>query len=406
MSVKIRIRNVQSIRDATLVVDGFTVVTGPNNSGKTASQRAVRGVFTNAPSGPLLRHGEDQLTVDLEFSDGNTIKWEKGDKVNRYTVNGKTLSAVGRGVPPEVSAIGVFPVKAGSDQLWPQIAEQFGGVLFLVDRPGSVVAEALSDVDKVGKLTDALRFSESDRRTSSSELKVRLTDLAGYEEEVNSFDGLHQAESEISKMELAFSEADETSRELASLSELKEKREALSDTILYLEGAPLSLLPSSSLLQEASDLQASLSEAQLLLFRKDGLSKEVSSLTGIHQVHIPDPGDSIRLCSSLKEAASLLTSLASSRSNHEKALTAHQAAEKIKLPSVENLQKVALMLQDLKDLERRLLEKKTSLRGEESSLTTAQENFESQATLVKDLLGEAGECPTCKTLCEGVHAST
>lgn len=108
----------------------------------------------------------------------------------------------------------------------------------------------------------------------------------------------------------------------------------------------------------------------------------------------------------MKEAASLLTSLASSRSNHEQALTAQQEAEKIKLPSVENLQKVSLMLQDLKDLERRLLEKKGALRGEESSLTTAQENFDSQVSLVKDLLGEAGECPTCKTLCEGVHATT
>jgi len=131
MPVRVRVQNFQSIEDAEVVIDGLTVITGPNNSGKSAFMRAIWGVFTNAPSGPLVRRGESHLTVDIEFGDGHSVRWEKGPKINQYTVDGKKLSNVGRGVPPEVAELGVQEIKGGSDRLWPQIARQFDGTLFL-----------------------------------------------------------------------------------------------------------------------------------------------------------------------------------------------------------------------------------------------------------------------------------
>ncbi len=41
--VKVRVKNFQSIREAEVEVKGLTVITGPNNSGKTAFMRAVKG---------------------------------------------------------------------------------------------------------------------------------------------------------------------------------------------------------------------------------------------------------------------------------------------------------------------------------------------------------------------------
>jgi DNA repair exonuclease SbcCD ATPase subunit len=205
MPLTVRVRNFQSIKDATLRVAGLTVITGPNNSGKTSVLRAIRGAFTNAPAGPLIRQGEGYLTVDLSFDDGQTVTWEKGHEkpdgkgkaINRYTINSKVLDGVGRGVPPEVEALGVREISGG---LWPQIAKQFDGTLFLVDRPGSVVAEALSDVERVGKLSDALRASESDRRTISSEIKVRRVDESRLQERVQKFDGLDPVLTQIDQL--------------------------------------------------------------------------------------------------------------------------------------------------------------------------------------------------------------
>ena len=190
MAVTARIQNFQSIVDVTIVIDGLTVITGTNHSGKTAVMRAIRGVFTNASAGPLVRHGCAHLSVALAFGDGTTILWEKGwekpsrngKTVNRYTINGKQIAAVGRCVPPEVEALGVREVQAASDRVWPQIADQFDGALFLVNRPGSAVAEALSDVERVGKLTTALKESEKDRRLVSAELKVRRKDVLAHKQ--------------------------------------------------------------------------------------------------------------------------------------------------------------------------------------------------------------------------------
>ncbi len=78
MAVTARIQNFQSIEDATIVIDGLTVITGTNNSGKTSVMRAIRGVFTNATAGPLVRHGCAHLSVTLTFDDGTSVLWEKG----------------------------------------------------------------------------------------------------------------------------------------------------------------------------------------------------------------------------------------------------------------------------------------------------------------------------------------
>lgn len=196
--MRVRIRNFQSIKDAEIEISGFTVITGTNNSGKTSVMRAIRGVFTNAPAGPLLRRGEAYLSVTLHFDDGNTVTWEKGwekpdrkgKTVNRYIVNGKTLPNVGRSAPEEVRFLGVGEIRAGSDRIWPQIAEQVTGSLFLVDRPGSVMAEALSDVDRVGRLSSALRLSESDRRSVSDRLRIRREDLENARTNFAHYEGL------------------------------------------------------------------------------------------------------------------------------------------------------------------------------------------------------------------------
>ena len=188
MAVQVRVQNFQSIADASVSIDGLTVVTGANNSGKTAFMRAIRGVFTNAPPGPLVRHGCAHLSVALTFDDGTSVLWEKGwekpgrkgKTINRYTVNGKQIATVGRGVPPEVESLGVREISAASDRVWPQIAQQFDGTLFLVNRPGSAVAEALSDVERVGALSSALKASEKDRRSANAELKVRRKDVEGH----------------------------------------------------------------------------------------------------------------------------------------------------------------------------------------------------------------------------------
>lgn len=202
MTFHVKVRNFQSIAEAEVAVDGFTVITGSNNTGKTALMRAIRGVFTNPKGTAFVRHGEPFSSVDLQFDDAHVI-WEKGSKgVNRYVVNGLKLDKVGQAVPDEVAALGVRSFEAGGHTLWPQIAQQFVGQVFLTDKTGAVLAEAIADVDRVGRLNKAMKLCESDRRSAQSDIKLRREDVQRLEKELGEFDGLDDAVGLVEKAEV------------------------------------------------------------------------------------------------------------------------------------------------------------------------------------------------------------
>ena len=103
--------------------------------------------------------------------------------ITRQTAEGLVTDKIypGREVPSEVQALGVSSIEVGTQTVWPQIASQFSGQIFLLDQSGAVVAETIADVDRVGSLTDALRLCESDRKGLKSALEIRKTDLKGTE---------------------------------------------------------------------------------------------------------------------------------------------------------------------------------------------------------------------------------
>lgn len=401
MPVTIRIRNVQSIRDATLRVEGFTVVTGPNNSGKTASQRAVRGVFTNASPGPLVRHGESHLTVDLTFGDGHTVKWEKGEKVNRYTVDGKVLSTVGRGAPAEVTALGVHEIKAGSDRLWPQIAEQFGGTLFLVDRSGSVVAEALSDVDKVGRFTEALRLAESDRRSVGAELKVRRADLFAAEQELAGFDTLPGAVSQVERAEQALAEAESAGADLGILRALFNRKQAADVDIALLSSAPVDLVPKDA--SFAQDARTQAQDVARLVVEHARLSRETKRLAPIHSLVVPDPKPALDLAPELADLRAILGRLTAARAQRDRAQRHNEGAALVALTPSEvfaRVSKAGGILADMANCVTRRGAARTELATATRDLEAAKKNLALLTEEVNTLLGDRGECPVCHTFCD------
>jgi len=359
MAVRVRIKNFQSIEDAEIEVDGFAVVTGPNNSGKTALMRAIRGLFINAPPGPLVRHGTNYLSVELEFDDGTTILWEKGTEkpegkgatVNRYFVNGVKIEGVGRGAPPEIEALGVRQITAASHQVWPQIAQQFDGTLFLVDRPGSAVAEALSDVEKVGKLTGALKLSEKDKRANSSELTVRRKDVKALEAEVEQYLGLKDVTLQVAGLGATRTAAEQAGYALVGVRGLRDRYTEAFGTASVLSGF-VEDVPDP---KRATRLRDGLAACQGLRTRYRTALSEVAALAGAAAPDIPNPDRAQKLGEEKKAIDALRSRL--------------RKAEK-----------------DVDDLAAAGVEA-----GDKATLAVAA---------VQDLLGDRGICPTCDT----VHA--
>jgi len=405
MAVRVRVKNFQSIEDAEIWIDGFVVITGPNNSGKTAFFRAIRGVFTNPSVGPLLRTGTAYLSVEMEFEDGTHILWEKGwekpgqkgASINRYTLNGVTLESVGRGVPSEIEALGVQQITAASDKIWPQIADQFDGTLFLVNRPGSSVAEALSDVAKVGRLTGALKLSEKDRRANDAELKVRRKDLITIQEDVDSFDGLDGVAQEIRGLAQDGAALAVSEKEIEALQVLQSRFSEYTTVAQSLQDFDPTVLPSASTALQIQEKRREVGNLQALALRHSDAATEAASLSDF-KVSLPVETRAIKLQKALVLCQGFSTRLARTQTEVERL-----SGDLPLIPSSNESTRLKDSLAELQAARTRLTLSQTQSEQWAEKLVVATEQLDLISAQVEELLGERGECPTCGTVCQG-HA--
>lgn len=401
--IEVRIKNFQSIEDSTLVIDGLTAITGANNSGKTAAMRAIRGVFTNPPASALVRHGCAYLSVSLSFDDGNTVTWEKGwekpnqkgKTVNRYILNGKVLSSVGSGVPPEVEGIGVKEIQAASDRVWPQIADQFDGALFLVNRPGSAIAEALSDVDRVGKLTSALKLAEKDKRSFSSELKIRRGDVESKEGELKKYEGLDHVGTLVSDLGELHDSLDSVRKELEKLETFVSSLTNSKNKVKDFAGFESVSLPESSKLER---LKKGSEKVSGLLKKFRAYTETIKNLEDFHVV-LPDSVLVESLGSQLELAQTLKNRWGTCRSQ----LSAYGGGD-FCTPEPFHVESAFKSLELVERLHKDLGNSISKISSCVEDLRLVNEELESAEAEVTRLLGDRGLCPTCKTVYTGTEA--
>jgi len=200
--VRVEVHNFQSIEDGVVEVDGFSVVVGRSNIGKSALVRAIKAALTGAPADNYVRHASDCprtgkgakscrcfCSVRIQ-GPGVDLLWEKGDSVNRYVFNGTEHTVVGRGTP-EFLGPGFAPIQIGGDTTPTllQVADQFRP-LFILDRSGTAVADVLSDVAKLDRINEASRAVERDRKECLATRKVRDQDLRELEQTIALYEGL------------------------------------------------------------------------------------------------------------------------------------------------------------------------------------------------------------------------
>jgi len=171
--LKVSIENFQSIKNAQIDVEKFTVLVGKNNRGKSATTRAIRSVIKNR--GDFTRRDAKYSLVTLE-TDQFKISRVKGATVNNYEVNGKVYEKVGKDVPQEVIDLGFKPITIGKDKVYVQFPNQFEKI-FLLDQPNAVVAETISKISRIDAVNNALKLAGKDRKQNESLVKVRVDDL-------------------------------------------------------------------------------------------------------------------------------------------------------------------------------------------------------------------------------------
>ncbi|MYL82901.1 AAA family ATPase, partial [Desulfovibrio aerotolerans] len=89
------------------LASGLNVLTGPNNTGKSAVVEALRCLSENPPPKHVIRHGAAEARVEATLEDGVTVTWVRRAKYALYEVRRpgveepETYAKMGKGVVPE-----------------------------------------------------------------------------------------------------------------------------------------------------------------------------------------------------------------------------------------------------------------------------------------------------------------
>lgn len=79
--------------------EGLTVLTGPNNCGKSAIVAALQTLSGNGRTTHVRRHGEKLCRITAETDDGHTVIWERNKGTVKYNIDGEDIHRVGSGTP-------------------------------------------------------------------------------------------------------------------------------------------------------------------------------------------------------------------------------------------------------------------------------------------------------------------
>lgn len=231
--MKIKVENFQSISKAEIEVKGLTVITGQNNTGKSALARSIIGAFTNLRGNAFVRQGTQVAKVDITFDDGNHLIWSKGKNTNQYEVNGKLIQKVGSDTPDEVLNLGVKAVSVDGKEIHPQFARQFQQV-FLIDLPPSSLASALSDVDVIQKLEQATASLRTDIKNHTSLNNAKRDEYNREKIKLEQFNGLDELEIQAQRIELLETQIEGLNTKLSTLQEILLKKQKLEKIIIIL----------------------------------------------------------------------------------------------------------------------------------------------------------------------------
>ncbi len=311
--IEVEIQNFQSIDKVAFKIEGFTVLVGRSNIGKSALIRAIHCALTGASGTDFVRHGLDcerrikgnkkckcKSTVLFKTPSLHLI-WEKGDADNQYTLvkDGvpTTFTAVSRGTPdfllPDFAQVAI-----GDSTELIQVSEQFEPI-FLLKKSGSVIADVLSDVAKLDDINVAMKLVAADRREAITTRNVRDKDVVQIKADLRQYDDLDATTARAEALQRKHQDVQQVTQQVAELESFVEDQWTLSTGIERLKRVAEVELPEAVSFQKlGSDL---LTLQRFLSLVKD-LKPVVQRLVGVSKTAPPEIEG---LRAALKEVARL-----------------------------------------------------------------------------------------------------
>lgn len=219
MIKRLIIKDYMAHKETELELDpGVTVLTGPNNSGKSAVVEALRSVAQNPPPHHVIRHGASQAVVRVELESGEAVEWvrSRGNTIYRVSQGGRDDNEAGDGsevyakfgrTPPEdvrrLLRLDLVETESGSVDI--HIGNQRYPV-FLLDQTGSQAASffaASTEAEYLLRMQQVLK-SKTDR--TKSRRKEILQECSDLEQALDLYEPLANLDSALSGAEALHSQ--------------------------------------------------------------------------------------------------------------------------------------------------------------------------------------------------------
>jgi len=287
---EITVKNFQSIAEANITVDGFTVIVGRSNLGKSALIRAIDALLTNPSGDEFVRLGEKETSVQMT-REGLDVLWHKKNSAS-YLINGVRKTKLNRAVPQELTAHGLGQLEIGGEKLDIQVAHQFEELFLLNRGKTSTVTDVLSNLYNLDVLGDADDLCQKDLRASKTLLKTRGLDISAAEEALKKYEGFDDLKVEAERLVVLEQKINTLKAEIALINKYEEALRVLKKSVDTLKGVLKVTIPESTECSGALEIFKWVSEK---LSEYSNLTNRVVSLQPCHKVAIPEmlPGDSL-----------------------------------------------------------------------------------------------------------------
>ncbi len=181
--MRLKVENFQSWTEADLRFDGFTVVVGSSNRGKSALTRALRGLLRGDISQDQVKLGTKALTLTLDRGVPTGPKrivasrTTKGSTV--YKVDEDEYAKLGGSAPPSVQALGYEPVEVNGLKIDPIFAGQFDSQFMVASTPAEVsgILGAFSATERLDKGKAVLKSKVTEFNAEAKVLGGQISTL-------------------------------------------------------------------------------------------------------------------------------------------------------------------------------------------------------------------------------------
>jgi DNA repair ATPase RecN len=205
---RLTVRNYQSIAEADVRLGGLTVIVGPNDSGKTALQRALMALAFNQTGDKFIRYGEEEAEVSVEV-DGLMVCWQKNGSASYRIDDGakgripaRNFDKLGAAVPdPIADVLGLRVIEVdATTKLTPQF-RRHGDTPFLLDETATKAARVLAKNSRLDILVQALAAQKKALRDIGKKLDTDAAQHERLEQRLGEFPDLSVAEERAAEVQ-------------------------------------------------------------------------------------------------------------------------------------------------------------------------------------------------------------